>query len=401
MSKSSWIISLLIASINFKSFAQIAPQLIEFGFENIVENNTSDTYTLFYEDNLYRFPADGLYNLLTILEIENLKPKNTIVLLNKGIALLEVEFTKADFEKFKTKKIDAEDFVSQLKIHFTNKTYDSENALNKSYFKTDISLRFELDYTLGNFDNPIRQRLNIQPLLDTDLAKGVNFNAYYNIPKFDEMGSVPREPQVGLLKLSNDVKIDQSTFLNLNFGFFNYNRFGITMNYLKFLYEDALRFNLHSGLTRFGRLNKDLLLYYDLNFDFLFDAYGDLTYRWRKYDMDVTFRYGSFVNRDFGYSVLVRRFALQRFVGLFYKKTNFGTMVGFDFSIPIPIKKYNRKWPVRLKTYDQFYLPYNYRSDSEVAHLYYQGDNVISQMTNYFPSIIKKGLINAIKKGGK
>lgn len=399
MSKTIHILFFIVILFS-KSVAQNASVLTQFGFENVVETSTSDSYTLFYEDNLYRFPADGLYKVIQLIEHQHLKPLNTIVILNKGIAILEVEFSKIALEELKNKKIEAEDFVSQIKIHFTNKNYTADSVLNPSYFKTDIAFRFELDYTLGNFDNPIRQRLNIQPLLDSDLAKGVNLNAYYNVPKFDDMGRIPREPQVGLLKISNDFKIDSNSFLNLNFGFFNYNRFGVTLNYLKFLFEDALRFNLHSGLTRFGRLNKDLLLYYDLTFDFLFDAYGDLTYRWRKYDMDLTFRYGSYVNRDFGYSILLRRFALQRFVGLFYKKTNFGTMIGFDFSIPIPIKKYNRKWPLRIKTYDQFYLPYNYRSDSEVAHLYYQGENVISQMTNYFPSIIKKGLINAIKKGG-
>ena len=89
----------------------------------------------------------------------------------------------------------------------------------------------------------------------------INFETYYNVPEFDDLGY--KEPQVGLLRLSNDFKIDKSSFLNFNFGFFTFNRLGITTNYLKFLYKDKLRMNIHLGLTRFGRLNKDLILYYD------------------------------------------------------------------------------------------------------------------------------------------
>ena len=74
-------------------------------------------------------------------------------------------------------------------------------------------------------------------------------------------------------------------------------------------------------------------------------------------------------------------------------------MVGFDFSLPLPIRKYGRKLPVRAKFYDRFYLPYNYRSDTEVGLLYYQGDNIISRMTDYFPEILKKGVLRASKRG--
>ena len=74
-------------------------------------------------------------------------------------------------------------------------------------------------------------------------------------------------------------------------------------------------------------------------------------------------------------------------------------MVGFDFSLPIPIRKYNRKLPIRTKLFDHFYLPYNYRSDSDVGMLYYRGENLISRMTDYFPAIIKKGLLKASKRG--
>jgi len=389
--------STIVLLLFFNSlFGQNIAKLEELGFENLQEIKTPKIYSLFYEDNIYRFPADGLFKVIQTISA-NESNQFKIVILNKGIALVEMVFLTKDLKEFRDEKITIEEFLANSTIEFTNAKAGQDAVENPSYFKTDINMRFVVDYTLGNFDNPIRQRVNFQPMIDTDLSRGVNFQGFYNYPEFDDLGY--KEPQVGLLRLSNDFKIDKSSFLNFNFGFFTFNRLGITTNYLKFLYKDKLRMNVHLGLTRFGRLNKDLILYYDLNTDFRLDFFSDLTYRINKYDMDLTFRYGSYILGDIGYTAQIRRFSGQRFIGLFYKKTNYGTMVGFDFSLPLPIRKYGRKLPVRAKFYDRFYLPYNYRSDTEVGLLYYQGDNIISRMTDYFPEILKKGVLRASKRG--
>ena len=387
-----------IALLFFKfANSQNVKVLQEHGFENLQEFYKEDQYTLFYEDNLYRFPADGLYQVLELINISTKASNAKVVILNKGVPIVEMRFTTRDYAKLKTKNSTIEDFLSAASIDFTDEKYNPEKTLNNSYFKTDLSLRFQLDYTLGNFDNPIRQRVNFQPYLSTDLSKGVNFETYYNVPEFDELGFM--EPQVGILRLSNDVKLSKVDFLNMSVGFFNYNRLGLSFDYLKFLYKDNLRWNVHTGITRFGRLNKDLILYYDLSTDLRVDFFSELSYRINKYDMDLSFRYGSYILGDIGYTAQVKRYSGQRFIGLFYKKSNYGTMVGFDFNLPIPIRKYNRKLPIRTKLFDHFYLPYNYRSDSDVGMLYYKGENLISRMTDYFPAIIKKGLLKASKRG--
>ena len=387
-----------IALLFFKlANSQNLKVLQEHGFENLQEFYSEDQYTLFYEDNLYRFPADGLYQVLELINISTKASNAKVVILNKGVPIVEMRFTSRDYAKLKTKNSTIEDFLSVATIDFTDEKYNPEKSLNNSYFKTDLSLRFQLDYTLGNFDNPIRQRVNFQPYLSTDLSKGVNFETYYNVPEFDELGFM--EPQVGILRLSNDVKLSKVDFLNMSVGFFNYNRLGLSFDYLKFLYKDNLRWNVHMGITRFGRLNKDLIMFYDLSTDLRVDFFSELNYRINKYDMDLSFRYGSYILGDIGYTAQIKRYSGQRFIGLFYKKSNYGTMVGFDFNLPIPIRKYNRKLPIRTKLFDHFYLPYNYRSDSDVGMLYYRGENLISRMTDYFPAIIKKGLLKASKRG--
>jgi hypothetical protein len=317
------------------------------------------------------------------------------VLLNKGVSIIEMTFSRADFLDFKTQKLEFQDFLTKSKIGFTNAVYDPDKSVNPSYFKTDLKLKFRLDYQMIGFDPGWAQVVNFQPMLSSDLGKGFNLQGYYNFPEFNTIDS--REPQIELLKVSNDFKITPQSFLNTNFGFYTFNRFGLTFNYIKFLYKDIVRFKLHGGITRFGRLNKDFLLFYQPNIDLRLDYHSDLTFRWNKYDIDMTFRYGSFVLNDLGYTFFVRRYSGQRYISLHYSNTTFGKSLGFNFNIPIPIKKYNRKRPVRLQLYENFYVPYYYRDTS--ALLNFEGDNIVSQLTSYMPEIVRKGLIKASKKG--
>lgn len=388
--------STIVLLLFFNSlFGQNIAKLEELGFENLQEIKTPEIYSLFYEDNIYRFPADGLYKVLNLIEIESNFNQVQIVLLNKGISMVEMTFSRADFKEFKTQKLEFEDFLMKSTIGFTKAVYDPDKSTNPSYFKTDLKLKFRLDYQMIGFDPGWAQIINFQPMLSSDIGKGFNLQGYYNFPEFNTIDS--REPQIELLKVSNDFKFTPQSFLNTNFGFYTFNRFGLTFNYIKFLYKDIVRFKLHGGITRFGRLNKDIILYYDPSIDLRLDYHSDLTFRWNKYDIDMTLRYGSYVLNDLGYTFYVRRYSGQRYISLHYSNTTFGKSLGFNFNIPIPIKKYNRKRPVRLQLYENFYVPYYYRDTS--ALLNYEGDNIVSQLTSYMPEIVRKGLIIASKKG--
>lgn len=392
-------IILLVSTL--KSGACIAQNiriLDDFGFENLVEKNENGSYILFYENNLYRFEAYGVAKILNLLKIDDTTKSVTLVLLNKGIPITEVNLAANLLNDFQKGELDIDQLLSQTQISWTNrKLKDQDVFTNSSYFKTDVNLRLSLNYKLGAFDNPIRQRLNVQPYIKTDLGKGFNFSSYYTIPQFNNLDQ--KEAQVGLLRVSNDFKLGAKRFLNVNYGFMDLDRYGITMNYINFLYKDILRFNLNAGLTRSGRLDKNLILDDIRLEEFMMTINGDLTYRWNRYDLDVSFGYGSFLFEDLGFVFSVRRQMHEKTVGLFIKKTDLGDIVGFDFTIPLPVRKYNRKRPVRFKMYDQFRLPYNYRGGNRIAVNFYQGDNVVSEMRAFFPEIIRKGIRKAVRSG--
>ena len=56
--------------------AQNIEKLKTFGFENLQERYLKDTYTLFYEDNLYRFSANWL--LIWLARDETRLPKKRL-----------------------------------------------------------------------------------------------------------------------------------------------------------------------------------------------------------------------------------------------------------------------------------------------------------------------------------
>jgi hypothetical protein len=80
------------------------------------------------------------------------------------------------------------------------------------------------------------------------------------------------------------------------------------------------------------------------------------------------------------------------YIGLFMNKTTFGETVGFQFQAPIGFKKHLKPKRVRVRTKEYFDFIYTYDDGPNIANDYYTGDNVISQLTEYYPSVLKSAL---------
>jgi hypothetical protein len=144
------------------------------------------------------------------------------------------------------------------------------------------------------------------------------------------------------------------------------------------------------GLTRKGYLDEN----FKVNTDYLVlnnTIKGGLTYRWIKYNTDLSFEYGIFYRQDLGYKISYQRQMGERYIGLFMKKTSFGDLVGFNFRVPIGERKHLKPNRIRFRSKEYFELDYNY-SGADVAEVFSIGDNVISQLTEYYPSVLKSAL---------
>ena len=368
------------------------------GFENLAEFEQESHYFLTYENNRYRYEGDALAIVLELLEHSDNLTDISILIQNRGLPMTKVHFNLQSWLNFKSGAIEIEDWIQQaefsIDVDRIANLFEDRKKINESFKKIDAVVGLGLNYILGNFDNSVRLKVNIQPELQSVLGPGVILSGRYNIPTFNDVDN--EDPYLVMSRLTQDFRFKKNTFLNVNVGYFTNARFGIYSRMDRFLDGERLRLRVDFGITRMGRLNKDFKA--ESNIVNKYNMTGGLIYRWNKYDTDLSFRYGTFLGTDLGYKARMTRQFNEVFVSLFLNKTNFGQMVGFDFRVPIGPKKHLKPKRIRIRTREHFDLIYNYVSDSNnIATEFFTGSNILNQFTEYYPEILRKSLIERLK----
>lgn len=365
--------------------------LEEIGFENLAEITEADHYYLCYENNRYRYEGDALIALLTVIELPEKINKVSLLIYNRGLGITMVAFSPNDLKALRKGNISSEIFTQKAHFSFNvDKLVDKFESLkktNSSYLKPEIIFGLNLDYALGNFDNSIRQKINIQPELFAVLGKGATISGRYTIPTFNEIDQ--EKDYLQIARITQDIRWKDDVFLNLNFGFFTRKRYGFSSRIDRYLGSEKLKLRFDFGITRSIHLdnNLDLVIRNNIN---TFNMAGGVTYRWNKYDTDFSLRYGSYLLGDTGFKASLKRQFDEIFVGLFINKTSFGQIAGFNFQIPLSFKRHMKNNGFRVRSKDFFALSYNYRYDSDLASEYFTGSSVLNQIREYYPEVLRK-----------
>ena len=207
---------LLMCVCCFQLWAQNVEKFAFHDLENLTEFYLSGDYYLAYENNRYRFEGDALVYVLQNLSFSQDVHRIYILIYNKGIPIVSVK-TRADYlERL---------FIAETSKSFLDKAIkfsfevDELNARmlrfgfreNSSYKKVDAVVGITLNYTLGNFDNSIRKKINLQPELRTVLGKGFSLQARYSIPTFNELEN--NKANIILAGATQDYRFKEKTFL--------------------------------------------------------------------------------------------------------------------------------------------------------------------------------------------
>lgn len=362
------------------------------GLENLSEISTEKHYFLTYENNRYRFEGDALIRVLELLETPENIEKVSILIQNRGLPMSAVHFTRQSWIDFQTGKLTAQEWSQMADFSFEidrlAKRFEAAKKTNESFKKIDAVVGVGLNYTLGNFDNSIRQKVNIQPELQTIFGPGAVLSGRYNIPTFNELDQA--EPYMILARITQDFRFKNNNFVSVSAGYFTNDRFGVYSRLDRFIDGERLRLRMDFGVTRMGYLNNDFVI--ENNNTNIYNMSGGIIYRWNKYDTDFSFRYGTFLNTDLGYKARMTRQFKEVYVSLFLNKTTFGRIVGFDFRVPIGPKKHLKPKRLRIRTREQFELIYNYVSDTNVAREFFTGSSVLHQIREYYPEVLRKTL---------
>ncbi len=373
----------------------ISDALFEEGFENIQVKTATNDYYLAYENNRYRFEADALHYVLKLFSSSSIVQDNLHILIkNRNIPYSAVHTSKSSLEKLFKGDISFDEWKTAssftMSLDELRKEFKGVEIVNSSFYKVDIPVGISLRYQLGNFDNPIRIKYQLQPELYTTFADGAYFTALYNVPFLHNDFDNYNKSRLYSMHFTKDVRLPHEIFLNVNAGYFFYNRYGIWAQAAKFFMEERFRVGVEYRYTQRGLIEPDFSTYN--GGDFRSIVLGTFNYRNVKYESDISLKVGKFYRGDFGYTLDFTRQINEVYIGLFLRKSDLGNLVGFRFRTPLGFKKHLSPNRFRVRTREYFKLKYNYNTTTPAALNYDFGEKILSDLSEYYPSTLQYGL---------
>ncbi len=179
------------------------------------------------------------------------------------------------------------------------------------------------------------------------------FPVYNNLLNDPEGNTV----RPGLIVLSQAFRLPCNIFATITAGYFTRNRYGISGEARKFLFNGKLSAGATLGYTGQAKLSEGWIRYTPVN---LFTWFIDASWRSARYDLTVRAGYGGFLAGDRGWRIDVSRQFGEVSVGFFAMESDGLVNGGFNFIVPLPPRKYGTKNHIRLRPAS--YIPWEYRA---------------------------------------
>jgi hypothetical protein len=386
-----------------------AKKLAEKGFENVsVACDKNDVY-VFVENRVYRWEAHAL----GILFKEALGDFSDSTFLHIVPLHRQVPVTviSGRLKEYRGQTIPGKEFAFQGNLFDISFDTDSVKTIyskikpqNKSLRKIDIFLLPGFRVQFGNYDNPVEWQVNISPILQTSLWKGMLFTAQVLIPFHSELQQPgENKPKLGTVAVNQLLRLPKNVFLNLSTGVFAYanritagyayQRYGFHADARKYLLNTRLCAGGYIGYTGQMLFSKGVLDYWPLD-KLTLGLYG--SYREPHFDVDTRLSAGKFLYNDFAIRLDISRQFKEASIGFFALKSDFGFNGGFNFIIPISPRKRFKPSVARVNIAN--YLKWEYTSSTvnPSATTYQTGDDLDETMrffnTGYLKKQLQKGL---------
>jgi len=384
-----------IFSQNYEAEKAMANSLVNAGFENVAVIYCDSSLMIGYENRRYRFEARGLAHVIRLLsETKNLTPENiSIVVFHQKVPIILVEYASVEMNNFIHEDPKEVDFSQVLNIALFPDDFDLtryDKVTNNSLFKTDLVVIPNWKVQFGDFDNPVQSNINLIPELNTTFAKGLSFKGQVIIPVqnnfyFDEEGKKIRP---GNITLNQFVRLKDDLFVAATGGFFNLNRAGLNLDLKKYLLNGDLVLGAEIGYTGYYSFTGHEPEYYE-DSKFL-TAFLMAAYTYQPYDATGIVRAGNFLYNNPGIRVDVLRQFREVKIGFFALVSSGDINGGFNFSIPLPPRKYCNLNSVRLRPSENFKWEYKARGFPESGKIYATEHSVFEMMLELNPDFIKK-----------
>lgn len=395
---------LLFEGFNNQVFSQtneiekeIGNSLIKAGYENVAVIFKDSSLMIGYENRRYRFEARALAGVMILLsETSDLTAREVqIVVYHQFVPIILVGYDPIEMKEFLQNNTSGENFCQSLRVvlfpdGFNEKEF--KEFRNKSFFKTDLAVIPNWRVQFGDFDRPVQSNINLIPELNTAFTKGLSFKGQVIIPLqnnfyFDEE---ERKVRPGNITLNQFVRLKDDFFISLTGGFFNLNRAGLNIDIKKYLLNGDLVLGAEAGVTGYHSFTGlDPKYFEDGEFR---TAFLMAAYTYQPYDATAIVRIGNFLYNNPGIRVDVFRQFREVRIGFFALVSSGDVNGGFNFSIPLPPRKYTNPLieTLRIRPSENFKWEYKAQGFPESGKIYTTEHSIFEMMLEYNPDFVKK-----------
>lgn len=392
--------------------SELETNLVDEGFKNICVVSDSDELIVFAENFLYRSDIQSIAILLKqVYELSDGFDKLSIIILESTIPILYLSAQTDDLNTFFESDSNNVSISEIVEISYNVDKYRDKiifkDRVNSSRFFSDIIVHPDIGFQLGNYENPFRFQLNLKSGIYTSFWRGQELGVNLNIPllerKFVDKFNYFRAETV---TFNQFFKISNAVFGRFSVGMFTNQRYGFDFESSAWLLNGKVMLNANIAYTGYMAYLKtgtpgiytdiystNVLEKGDLNY---IQYFGNIEYRFSKYDLGLKLGYGEYLYHNRGFSVEMMRNFNEFIIGFRGVTGDTGNSLEAHLIIPLIPNKYLKaqKLRVRMANYYDYYHPIGsayYRSFSS-------GNSIERMLWDLNPQFIKNNLDKFIRE---
>lgn len=352
------------------AYGQITDNLVALGFEDVRVLDVDNTTYVSWEDNRYRSSYTGVsVALRSILEVADTCHNVEFIVTKGGLPQLHLATSSHDVSGYRNSRISFDELVEQMDIDFdtdaTWKVLASEPKKNASSWKADFVVYPQLGLDNSTLDDLYLYYINLAPAFEMELWKGAKFTLQGIFPIVTNVEGTHKMVRPGYITLSQDFDLKKGFKLQAVAGNFSANRAGALLR-AKW-YSKNGRFEVGGNVA--GTVQSIVTPGNGWTFSKNMRMSGALyaQYYVPKFNTELKLQYDRYVYGHNGVRADLKRHFGEYTIGVYalYVKcddadNNFNA--GFNFSIPLPGKKYMQHRKARIRPARDWNLEYSIKA---------------------------------------
>lgn len=382
------------------SFSQEKPDYISeklciLGFENVNVISTTEKTLLCFENNVFTWDVEAIARILDIVSAKKENTNVELYLLKHAVPQVCIKVNMHYWQEYRKAKISKAEIEKLLIVSYDIgpgfKKLETDLYWNSNINKIDFVFYPQLFLQNTGFNQIYETQINIAPAMELDMWKGMKFTGQVIIPLVNDYGKEGDEIRPGFITIAQSFRLRENYFGKVSIGNFNASRYGMYSSMGRSFFKNRLEVRANLGITGSSHFYKGRWINGSLS---KLSWFLKSNYFHSKYGLELGLSYGRYMNKDYGVRADFIRHFKSVAIGFYalYSGSDFNG--GFNFTIPLPSKKRNRKRMIRIMPANYFDWEYNAGTEFVKGKFYETRPNTNRTEYIFNPIYIKTQLLN-------